>query len=233
MRPQRVLVVDDHPVVRDGLRLVLDGQPASTVVGCASDGAQAVELAAQLDPDVIVMDLHMPGMGGVEAVARIRAEVPGAAVLVLTMYEDDAHLLAALRAGARGYLLKGAGPEEIRAAVAAVARREAVLGPRMADRLLAHLARQGLASQGQAQARGAAASPFPHLTARELQVLELIATGLDNRQITERLVLSPKTVRNHVSTVLAKLPARDRSQAIVLGREAGLGVTRMRGTTSP
>ncbi len=222
MRSQRVLVVDDHPVVRDGLCMVLDGQSASTVVGCASDGAQAVELAAELDPDVVVMDLHMPGTGGVEATARIRAEVPGAAVVVLTMYEDDAHLLAALRAGARGYLLKGAGPEEIRAAVAAVARGEAVLGPLMADRLLAHLADQGHAPAG----GSTAASPFPHLTPRERQVLELVATGLSNRQITERLVLSPKTVRNHISAVLAKLPARDRAQAIVLGREAGLGVTR-------
>ena len=221
MTPVRVLVVDDHPVVRDGLCLALDRPPTSTVVGCAGDGGQAVELAAQLRPDLVVMDLHMPGTGGVEATARIRTAVPAAAVLVLTMYEDDAHLLAALRAGARGYLLKGAGPEEIRSAVAAVARGEAVLGPRAADRLLAHLA-----DPAQAPGRGAAPSPFPHLTPRELQVLELIATGLNNRQITERLVLSPKTVRNHVSTVLAKLPAQDRAQAIVLGREAGLGVTR-------
>jgi DNA-binding NarL/FixJ family response regulator len=185
------------------------------VVADASDTESAVAAAASARPDVVLMDIAMPGGGGVEALRRIRAADSEARVVMLTMSEDDDAIFAALRAGARGYLLKDADKEAIRAAVAAVARGEAVFGPRVADKVVAFFS----------AATSAATFAFPQLSAREREVLDLIARGLDNRAIARRLVLSEKTIRNNVSAILTKLQVADRNQAIVAAREAGLGTT--------
>ncbi|HEX2316241.1 MAG TPA: response regulator transcription factor [Thermomonospora sp.] len=213
----RVLVADDHPVYRDGLRMMLTSSGQVEVVGTAADGAEAVELADRLDPQVVVMDLRMPGLDGIEATRRIVARRPGTGVLVLTMHEDDDSVFAAMLAGARGYLVKGADQEEILRGITAVAGGEVIFGPALADRVAAYFAR--LASM---DAPSVATRPFPQLTERERQVLELIAAGLTNGQIAARLGLSPKTVRNNVSTVFGKLQVADRTQAILRAREAGL-----------
>jgi DNA-binding NarL/FixJ family response regulator len=212
--PLTVVVVDDHPVFRDGLQTVLEDDPGLRVVGAVDSGAAAVEAVAALGPAVVLMDLHMPGVGGVEATARICAREPHPAVVVLTMSEDADSVLAALRAGARGYLLKEAGAEEITRAVRAAARGEAVFGPRVADKVLAFFASAG---------RVAAAVPFPQLTDREREVLALVAQGADNATIARRLVLSDKTVRNHVSACLTKLQVATRAEAVAVARDAGLG----------
>lgn len=206
----RVLIADDHPVYRDGLRMLLASTGEVDVVGTAADGGEAVARALDLHPDVVVMDLQMPVMDGVTATQRIVAELPQAGVLVLTMHDDDESVFAAMRAGARGYLVKGADQTEILRAVKAVAGGEVIFGPALASRVTRFFARLP-------------AEPFPQLTAREREVLELIAAGLSNRQIAERLCLAPKTVRNNVSNVFAKLQVADRAQAIVQAREAGLG----------
>jgi DNA-binding NarL/FixJ family response regulator len=214
MERLRVLIADDHPVVRDGLRLAFLGLSEAEVVGEATNGTQAVELSSALQPDVIVMDLYMPGESGIEAIRQVLRTSPHVAVLVLTMYDDDASIFAAMRAGARGYLLKGADQDEIIGAVQAVARGEAIFGSAVASKVLGYFA----------SACGAQLIPvFSELTDREREVLELIAQGLSNQQITRRLVVSPKTVRNHVSSIFAKLQVADRAQAIVRAREAGLG----------
>ncbi|WP_218009047.1 response regulator transcription factor [Herbidospora cretacea] len=206
----RVLIADDHPVYRDGLRMLLASTGEVDVVGTAADGGEAVAKALDLRPDVVVMDLQMPVMDGVTATQRIVAELPQAGVLVLTMHDDDESVFSAMRAGARGYLVKGADQTEILRAVKAVAGGEVIFGPALASRVTRFFARLP-------------AEPFPQLTAREREVLELIAAGLSNRQIAERLCLAPKTVRNNVSNVFAKLQVADRAQAIVQAREAGLG----------
>jgi DNA-binding NarL/FixJ family response regulator len=210
----RILIADDHPMLRDGLRQALQLLPDVEVVGEAASGSQAVEAAASLQPDLVVMDLHMPQVNGIEATRQIVQASPHIAVLVLTMFDDDSSVFAAMRAGARGYLLKGADKEEIARAVRAVAAGEAIFGPAIASKVLGYFA----------NARGAQLAPaFPELTDREREVLELIARGLSNQQITRQLVVSPKTVRNHISNIFAKLQVADRAQAIVRAREAGLG----------
>lgn len=213
----RILIADDHPVVRNGLLATLSLLPDAEVVGEAATGVQAVEAAASLQPDLILMDLHMPEVNGIEATRRIVQASPHVAVLVLTMFDDDSSVFAAMRAGARGYLLKGADDEEITRAVRAVARGEAIFGPAIASKVLGYFA----------NTRSTQLAPvFPQLTDREREVLELIAQGLSNQQITRQLVVSPKTTRNHISNIFAKLQFADRSQAIVRAREAGLGQPR-------
>ncbi|MCK2216299.1 response regulator transcription factor [Actinomadura sp. ATCC 31491] len=207
----RVLLADDHPLFVAGLRAVLDAEPGLEVAAVAVTGEDAVRLAAEHRPDVAVLDVSMPGGDGIAVTARLRAAGLPCRVLILTMYDDDENVVAALRAGAHGYALKGSGGEEIVAAVRAVARGEAVFGAGVAARLLAHFA------------RAAAVAPFPQLTEREHEVLGLVARGLGNAAIGQRLGLSAKTVRNHVSNILAKLHVADRAAAIVRAREAGLG----------
>jgi DNA-binding NarL/FixJ family response regulator len=222
--PVRVLVADDHPIFRDGLRSALDSRPEVVVVGEASDGHSAVDACQRLRPDVVLMDLSMPGQGGLEAIRALASTPDPPAVLVLTMHEDDDSLLAAVRAGASGYLLKGADREHIVRSVEAVARGEAVFGPGVATRVLAHVGRSTGAS---------VAAPFPQLTTREHEVLDLVAQGLGNQAIARRLFLSDKTVRNTVSTIVAKLQAEDRGGAIARARARGLGRPETPGTAPP
>jgi DNA-binding NarL/FixJ family response regulator len=211
--PVRVLVADDHPLFRDGLRSALASLDDAEVVGEAATGDAAIKSALELQPDVVVMDLQMPGANGIEATRRIIEASPHIGVLVLTMFEDDDSVFAAMRAGARGYLLKGAGEDEIVRAVRAVAAGEAVFGPAVAQRLMDFFASQ---PSGPPPA-------FPDLTEREREILELVAQGESNQSIARRLFLSQKTVRNHVSNIFTKLHVADRAQAIVRAREAGLG----------
>ena len=206
----RVVLVDDHPLFRDGLAGLLGTAADIDVLAVGGSGEDAVRMAAELAPDVLVVDLHMPGMSGVEAIRRIAPAHPAVRVLVLTMDDADALVVDAVRAGARGYLLKDSEPEDVLHAVRAVARGEAVFGPALAGRLASWFT-------------DPAPQPFAQLTAREREVLELVARGLGNAAIGERLGISLKTVRNVVSTVLVKLHAADRAAAIVLAREAGLG----------
>ena len=209
----RVLVADDHPAFRRGLALMLADVDDVELVGEAETGARAVELAAELGPDVVLMDLRMPDLDGIEATRRIGRQDPAAAVVVLTMFEDDDSVFAAMRAGARGYLLKGAEQDEIVRAVRAAAAGEAIFGPEVATRVIAHF------SSGSGSTRAA----FPSLTDREREVLEMIAAGKGNATIAHELLISLKTVRNHVSNIFTKLQVPDRSSAIVKARQAGLG----------
>jgi DNA-binding NarL/FixJ family response regulator len=209
-----VIVADDHPTFRRGLTALLETLDEFTVMGEASDGETVVAMAADLKPDVVVMDLNMPGVNGVEATRRIVAQQPDAAVLVLTMLDEDESVFAAMRAGARGYVVKGADTDDVVRALESVARGDAVFGPAVATRVLSYLTRP-------LSARDPVL--FPELSDREREVLELIARGKSNGDIARELVLSPKTVRNHVSTVFTKLQVSDRSEAIVRARRAGLG----------
>lgn len=208
----RILIADDHPVFRFGLRALLEAEEDTAVVGEATTGAEAVTLAASLQPDVILMDLNMPQLNGLEATRRILQANPDTGILILTMSDDDS-VLAALRAGARGYVLKGAEGDETLRAIRAVANGQAIFSPSVAERMMQFISRP-------AEATG---TPFPQLTAREQEVLALMAAGLTNTAIAERLVLSPKTVRNHVSNIFGKLDVTDRAAAIVRAREAGIG----------
>ena len=214
--PIRVLLADDHPVYRDGLAALLASVDGLEVVGTAEDGLAAVALATELQPDVVVMDVQMPGLDGIEATRRLTSASPHIGVVVLTMAEEDATLFAAMQAGARGYLLKGANQAEITRAVTAVARGEAIFGPAIARRIADFFA-------GAPAGGTAAEQAFPQLTAREREILELVAAGRSNGQIASTLFLSPKTVRNNVSNIFAKLHVADRAEAIVRAREAGLG----------
>jgi DNA-binding NarL/FixJ family response regulator len=209
----RILVVDDHDEFRHGLEAMLEATAAFEVVGTASDGRTAIDLALALQPDVILMDLHMPHLNGVDATARIVQSSPHIGVLVLTMLEDDASVWAAVRAGARGYLLKGARRAEIARAIEAVGAGEVIFGPGIAERMTTYF--RGMAARP-------AADLFPQLTERERDILGRISQGHENAQIARDLSLSVKTVRNHASNIFAKLQVAHRAQAIVKAREAGL-----------
>jgi DNA-binding NarL/FixJ family response regulator len=209
----RVLIADDHPVFRGGLRALLATDPDLEVVAEAADGAEAISLTAQEQPDVVLMDLHMPDRDGVAATREILQSDPHVAVLVLTMFDDDDSVFAAMRAGARGYLLKGTNQADIVRAVHAVGAGGAMFGPAVAQRMLEFFAH--------AQTRPAAV--FPQLTDRERDVLDLVAQGLNNGRIARRLSISEKTVRNHVSNIFTKLAVVDRAQAVIRAREGGLG----------
>jgi len=210
--PLRVILADDHPMFREGLVAVLTSSSGIEVIAEAGTGEEAAELALGRQPDVVVMDVNMPGLNGIEATRRIVAESPHIGVLVLTMFDEDESVFQAMRAGARGYLLKGAERDDILHAVRAVGSGNAIFGPALARRLI------GYFGSGRA-----GAVPFADLTEREREVLELLARGRANAEIGRHLAISAKTVRNHVSNIFAKLQVTDRAQAIIRAREAGLG----------
>jgi DNA-binding NarL/FixJ family response regulator len=211
-RDIRVVIADDHPVVRDGLSALLASVPSVVVAGVAGNGREAVRAAVTLRPDVLVMDIQMPELSGVAAAGEIARTAPDVAVLMLTMFDDDDSVFAAMRAGARGYVLKGAQQDEIVRAIRSVAAGEAIFGPGVARRVL-----------GLVRAPPPADVPFQALTSREREVLDLIAAGVRNTEIAWRMSIAPKTVANHISAIFTKLQVADRSQAIVIARDAGLG----------
>ncbi len=213
MEPIKVLIADDHPMFREGVRSMLRREDSVTLVGEATTGSAAITLAAELQPDVILMDVHMPEVNGIDATRRILQQHPHIRVLVLTMFEDDDSVFAALRAGARGYLLKGADKAEIVRAISGVASGEAIFGPAIAQRLIAFFS---------APQTPAPPPVFPELTDREREILVLMTHGLSNQAIADRLVVSLKTVRNNVSNIFSKLEVVDRAQAILRARDAGL-----------
>ncbi len=210
----RVLIADDHPLFRDGMRGLLATQPDMEVAGEATTGEEAVALAAELSPDVILMDIKMPGGGGIEATRRLLATDPGMRVLVVTMFEDDATVFTAMRAGARGYVLKDDDKDDVLGAIRTVGRGGAVFGPGVAARLTDFLTTARPAVPREA---------FPALTGREREMLHLMAKGASNAEIGRLLALSPKTVANYVSNILHKLQVADRKEAALRAREAGMG----------
>jgi DNA-binding NarL/FixJ family response regulator len=210
----RVLIADDHPLFREGMIGRLGRVGDITVVGEAASGDEAVQLARELDPHVILMDIKMPGLNGIEATREIRKAGPVVSVLVLTMFEDDDSVFAAMRAGAKGYLLKDSGGEEMVHAIRAVASGEAVFGSGVAERIIGFFSAPRPAAPRRA---------FPELTEREEEVLSLVARGKSNQEIAKQLFVSLKTVRNHVSNILLKLQVADRAQAVIRARDAGTG----------
>jgi len=214
MESLRVLIADDHPLFRHGIAALLGASEEFQVVGEATSGEEVVTLAEQLQPDVILMDIHMPKMSGIDATRQILHTSPHIRILMITMSEDDGSVFAAMRAGARGYVLKEAQKDDMLRAIRAVGRGEAIFSPAIAGRLIDFFAAPRPAAPPQA---------FPELTEREHEILTLIAQGYSNPVIAERLVLSPSTVRNYVSNIFSKLQVVDRSQAIVRARERGLG----------
>ena len=208
----RVVLADDHPVVRAGLAALLSSLPGVEVVAVASNGREAVREVVTARPDVAVLDLQMPELDGFAATRELGRVAPDVAVLVLTMHEDDDSVFAAMRAGARGYLVKGAEQEEIERAIRGVAAGEAIFGPGVAQRVLGFFSAPPVSSE-----------PFPELSTREREILDLLAAGLANAAIASRLNVAPKTVANNVSAIFVKLQVADRAQAIVRARDAGLG----------
>lgn len=220
--PINVLIADDHVFYREGVRALLSNSPEITVIGEANNGDEIITKAAELSPDVILMDLKMPGMNGIEATRRIIQQQAKIGILVITMFDDDDSVFAAMRAGARGYLLKDADKDELVRAIVAVEKGEAIFSPAIAQRMIQYF--------GTSHARQSAsqkADEFPELTERELEILDLIAQGHNNMVIANKLSLSIKTVQNYVSSILTKLQVADRAQAIVRAREAGLGKSKM------
>ncbi|WP_286793498.1 response regulator transcription factor, partial [Microbacterium sp. UBA3394] len=213
--PIRVVLVDDHPVYRDGLSMLLESMDGVRVVATASDGAEAIEVVDASDADVVVMDVQMPRLDGLAATREVVARHPHLAVVILTMSEDDETVFAAMRAGARGYLVKGASQQQIFAAITTVAGGELVFGAAIARRVAEFFAA--------GPSTAPSAEVFPQLTPREREILDLLAAGRSNPQIAQALFLSPKTVRNNVSNIFTKLQVADRAEAIVRARDAGLG----------
>jgi DNA-binding NarL/FixJ family response regulator len=212
--PVRVVIADDHPAFLEGLQALLSSAPGIDVIGQAGTGTEVVDLVDRLQPDVVIMDLRMPEMNGIDAIHRITQASPHIRTLVLTMFEDDELVFAAIRAGAYGYLLKSSGREELARAVAAVNDGDFIMGPGIAERVSAYFA---------SRAGNATTPVFPELSERERQVLDLLARGYRNTAIARELFIAPKTARNHVSNIFAKLHVADRAEAIVRARKAGLG----------
>lgn len=212
--PIHILIADDHTLFRDGLKALFGSLPSTEVVGEAATGTEAVALAEKWQPDVVLMDIQMTGLNGIEATRRIVQTSPHIGVIVVTMFEDDDSVFAAMRAGARGYVLKGADQEEMLRAIQAVARGEALFGPAIAARLQSYFA---------APKPESPALLFPDLTEREREVLAMLAQGANNGDIAQKLHISQKTVRNHCSNIFSKLQVVDRAQAIIRAREAGMG----------
>jgi DNA-binding NarL/FixJ family response regulator/class 3 adenylate cyclase len=212
-----ILIADDHALFREGLRALFSALPNIEVVGEAAEGESAITQVDALQPDVVLMDINMPGVNGIEATRRILSRHPNLGIIMVTMLEDDASVFSAMRAGARGYVLKGAHHDEILQAIRAVAGGQAVFGPAIAARMMNFF--QGLNDVPQTGASAA----FPELTEREREVLTLIAQGVNNKEIAERLVISAKTVSNHITNIFSKLQVADRAQAIIRARNAGLG----------
>jgi DNA-binding NarL/FixJ family response regulator len=216
--PINVLIADDHVFYREGVRALLSNSPEITVIGEANNGDEVIAKAAELHPDVILMDLKMPGMNGIEATRRIIQGQAKIGILVITMFDDDDSVFAAMRAGARGYLLKDADKDELLRAIVAVKKGEAIFSPAIAQRMI-----QYFGTSPARQSASPKSDEFPELTERELEILDLIAQGHNNMVIANKLSLSIKTVQNYVSSILTKLQVADRAQAIVRAREAGLG----------
>lgn len=214
MEPIRVLISDDHTLFRDGLRALLASIPDIEVVGEAASGKEAIARAIELQPDVILMDIQMPDLNGIEATRQILHASPHVNIIVLTMFRDDDSVFAVMRAGARGYVLKGADQDVLLRAVRAVANGESLFSPEIAQRLIRFFANFDAAARPEL---------FPELTDREREILALIADGKTNAEIAEKLVISMKTVRNHVSNIFSKLQVADRAQAVIRAREGGLG----------
>jgi DNA-binding NarL/FixJ family response regulator len=213
----RLLIADDHTLFREGVKALLATTDDITIVGEAEDGATAVERCRASEPDIVLMDIKMPDLNGIQATQQILESHPETGVIMLTMLEDDASVFAAMRAGARGYVLKGASPDEMLSVIRAVAEGQALFGPAIATRLMNYF--QELGRMPVAEKSG---SPFPELTERELEVLHVIAQGHNNQEIAQKLVISPNTVRNHITSIFSKLQVADRAEAIVRARQAGL-----------
>ncbi len=213
----RVVIADDHKLFREGIKALLAVTDDIEVIGEADDGASVLRICQELQPDIVLMDINMPGLNGIQATEKISENQSPTRIIMLTMLEDDASVFNAMRVGARGYLLKGADSQEVLGVIRAVAQGQALFGPAIATRLMNYFKELSLkpaATSGKA--------PFPELTQRELEVLQLIAQGLNNQEIAQKLVLSAKTVRNHITNIFSKLQVANRAQAIVRAREAGL-----------
>jgi DNA-binding NarL/FixJ family response regulator len=212
-QPIGILIADDHPVFRFGLRALLESQSDMQVLAEVESGEESVQMALSLQPDIVLMDVNMPGLNGIEATRRIIEKSPNTAILIISMFDDDT-VFTAMQAGARGYLIKGAQGDETLRAIRSVANGEVIFSSGVAKQMMAYFAK-GM--------KTVADAPFPDLTSREREILELLAQGLTNSAIAESLVLSPKTIRNQVSNIFSKLQVATRSEAIIKAREAGLG----------
>lgn len=217
MTPVRLMIVDDHTLFREGLRAIFRAVPDFEIVGEAGNGETAIQMALELKPDVVLMDIQMAHPNGIEACQRILAKQPDIGVVMLTMLEDSDSLFAAMMAGAKGYVLKGADKAEVFKTTRAVADGEVLFGPAIANRMTAFFRSLGKTPRSGPQ------SPFPDLTERELEILDLIAQGLSNHDIAARLNIAPKTISNHVSSIFNKLQVADRAQAVIKARDAGMG----------